>query len=185
MSEIDRIPVNQLPERYDLARSALYKRLEALNIKPERIGNKAYVNADQLRMLDDLHVFVQQGGTNAEFRERHGLGKADDDDLELSTGLSTVQPGLVQLITTIASEVAARFQSQTTSTDPFEYLKVLEQAHQNGWLLRTSELAYLLDLSPTLIQQYGESFSEAGFVFTRAGYRSGGEIAWQVSKRLK
>lgn len=183
MSEIDRIPVNQLPERYDLARSALYKRLEALNIKPERIGNKAYVNAEQLRLLDDLHRFVQQGGTNAEFRERHGLGKAEDD-LELSTGLSTVQPGLVQLITTIASEVAARLQPQAPA-DPFEYLKVLEQAYQNGWLLRTSELAYLLDLSPTLIQQYGESFSEAGFVFTRAGYRAGGEIAWKVAKRLK
>lgn len=184
MSEIDRIPVNQLPERYALARSALYKRLEALNIKPERIGNKAYINADQLRLLDDLHMFVQQGGTNAEFRERHGLGKAEDDDFELSTGLSTVQPSLVHLITTIASEVAARLQPQATA-DPFEYLKVLEQAYQNGWLLRTSELAYLLDLSPTLIQQYGESFSEAGFVFTRAGYRSGGDIAWRISKRLK
>jgi hypothetical protein len=40
----------------------------------------------------------------------------------------------------------------------------------------------LLKLDPAEINRYGQTFSEAGFVFNRAGYRAGGEAAWIVSK---
>lgn len=65
---------------------------------------------------------------------------------------------------------------------PLAYLRDLEEAHQNGWLLSTSELAKLLGLSPKTIAGYGQEFSDAGFVFTRAGTRKGGEIAWSIEK---
>jgi hypothetical protein len=183
--EIDRLPVNQLTERYALARSAVYTRLDALGIKPERIGNKAYVNAEQLKLLDDLHEFINSGGTTAEFQERRGIPRAKDLPTEQSSGLSTIQPDFARLVAAIASEIASRFQSSTPDLDPFAYFEVLERAHKNGWLLSTSEVADLLDLLPSDIRQYGDSFSEAGFVFTRAGYRAGGEVAWRVSKTVK
>lgn len=65
---------------------------------------------------------------------------------------------------------------------PLAYLRDLEEAYQNGWLLSTSELAKLLGLSPKTIAGYGQEFSDAGFVFTRAGTRKGGEIAWSIEK---
>lgn len=186
---LDRLPVSQLPDRYNLARSAVYKRLEALGIKPERIGNKAYVNAQQIELLDDLHRFINRGGTTAEFLEMRGMSSSKDSppqpSTEQSSGLSTVTPDFIQLVTSIAAEVAARFQPAPAEADPLAYLETLERAAQNGWLLRTSEVAYLLDLPSSELQRYGDRFSEAGFVFTAAGYRSGGEVAWRVSKVVK
>lgn len=180
--EIDRLPVSQLPDRYKLARSAVYTRLDALGIKPERIGNKSYVSARQLRLLDELHQFIQQGGTTAEFLELKGISRAEEDEPDLSSGLSTVQPDIIRLISTIAAEIAAKFQPALPDPDPLAYFEVLERAAQNGWLLRTSEVARLLELRTEDIQLYGDRFSEAGFVFTKAGYRSRGEVAWRVSK---
>lgn len=181
-SEIDRLPVSQLPERYGLVRSAIYTRLDALGIKPERVGNKSYVNAQQLQLLDEFHQFIQMGGTTAEFLERKGLSKPEEEVSSLSSGLSTVQPDILKLISTIAAEIAARFQPPPPDPDPLAYFEVLERAAQNGWLLRTSEVARLLELRMEDIQMYGDRFSEAGFIFTRAGYRSRGEVAWRVSK---
>ena len=62
------------------------------------------------------------------------------------------------------------------------YLRELEEAYSQGWLLSTSELADLLELTPRTIAEYGDEFSDAGFTFTRAGKRKGGEIAWRVDK---
>ncbi len=183
--EIDRLPVNQLSERYNLARSAVYTRMEALGIKPTRIGNKSHVNAEQLKQLDELHEFINSGGTTAEFQERRGISKPKDGFAEQSSGLSVVQPDFAKLIAAIVAEVASRFQSSASEPDPYAYYEVLERAYQNGWLLSTSEIADLLDLLPSDIRHYGDSFSEAGFVFTKAGYRAGGEVAWRVSKLVK
>ncbi|XPM59892.2 MAG: hypothetical protein EDM05_022000 [Leptolyngbya sp. IPPAS B-1204] len=180
--QVDRIPVNQLMERYRLARSAVYKRIEDLGIKTEKIGNKAYVNAEQLRLLDELHQFIKSGGTMPEFLDSRGLTRAKELSSDLSSGLSTGQSDLVQVVTAIAAQVVSRFQPAAPPPDRLDYFEKLERAARNGWLLRTSEIADLLDLSPSEILLYGDSFREAGFVFTQAGYRAGGEIAWRVSK---
>lgn len=182
--EIDRLPVNQLPDRYRLARSAVYTRIDALGIRPEKIGNRSYVNAEQLRLLDELHQFIQSGGTTAEFLESRGMRKAEESS-ELSSGLSAIPNDIFRLVTTITAEVVSRIQPPAPEPNPLAYFEALEQAAQNGWLLRTSEIADLLDLPPSDIRAYGDRFSEAGFTFTNAGYRTRGEIAWRVSKALK
>lgn len=43
----------------------------------------------------------------------------------------------------------------------------------------------LLKVSPWTVRGYGERFSDAGFVFTRAGTRKRGEVAWEIGKRQK
>lgn len=65
---------------------------------------------------------------------------------------------------------------------PLAYLRDIEEAYQNGWLLSTSELAKLLGLSSKTITSYGHEFRDAGFIFARAGTRRGGEIAWSIEK---
>ncbi|MFQ3618449.1 MAG: hypothetical protein SNJ57_16505 [Cyanobacteriota bacterium] len=180
--EIDRIPVNQLMQRYDLVKSAVYKRLNDLGIVPQKVGNKSYVNAEQLRLLDELHQFIKSGGTMPEFLESRGIQPAQDSSSGDSSELSTIQPDVIDLVSAIAAQFANRLQPAPPEPDPLAYYQKLEDAARNGWLLRTSEIADLLDLSISEMQYYGDRFSEAGFTFTKLGYRSGGETAWKVSK---
>lgn len=181
--EIDRFPVKDLPSRYNnLARSAVYKRLEALDIKAYKVGNKGFITGAQLRQLDALHEFIQQGGNTAEFLERQGLpdnrGGGTGAFSDVSAGLSTGPSDIMQVMAAIAAQMGPR----TPERDRFAYFKTLEEAAKGGWLLRTSELADLLDLPESEIRYYGDRFTDAGFVFTKAGYRSRGEVAWKVSK---
>lgn len=62
-----RIRVKNLSARYALGKTTVYNRIKALGIKPERIGNRSYVNESQLASLDSLHEFIQRDGTTAEF----------------------------------------------------------------------------------------------------------------------
>ncbi|NJL85885.1 MAG: hypothetical protein HC886_07755 [Leptolyngbyaceae cyanobacterium SM1_1_3] len=181
--EIDRLPVNELPRRYSLARSAVYKRIKDLGIEPVKVGNRAYVTAPQIRLLDQVHEFIRTGGTMAEFLEMRGIQTADDDYFDSSSGLSTIQPNdIIDLVSKIAAEMAARLQP-SQNVNPLDYYQVLEQASACGWKLKTSEVAALLGMKDSEVTQHGDRFSEAGFVFTRSGRRSGGEAAWRVSKR--
>lgn len=180
--ELDRLPVSNLSQRYSLVRSAVYTRMEALKIKPERVGNRAYVNAAQVRLLDEFHQFIGSGGTTAEFLEMRGLQEAQPT--EVSGGLSAGQPDIGRLISSIVSEVVNRIQP-APEPSPLGYFEDLEKAARGGWELSTSELAYLLDLTLDEIQRYGDRFQDAGFVFTKVGYRGRGEAAWRVTKRIQ
>jgi hypothetical protein len=175
--EIDRIQISQLMARYDIVRSAVNTRIKALSITPTRVGNKSFIDAAQLRQLDDLHLHIQGGGTTAEFLEMRGQ-KRKKEPPEESTGLTTGQSDLLGLF----NRMLPWFQPAAPEPDPLDYYEKLEKACRNGWELKTSEIADLLDIPPSEIKQYGDRFQEAGFVFTRIGYRSG-ELAWKVSKR--
>src|SRR4028119_1816669 len=80
--QLDSFPVSELQHRYNIVRSAVYTRLEALNIKPEKQGGRAYVNGEQLKLLDALDDHIEKGGTTAEFVE----SRADSGQLHLSSG---------------------------------------------------------------------------------------------------
>ena len=187
---VDRIPVSQLIDRYNLARSAVYKRMADLGIEREKVGNRAYVSAAQVALMDELHRFIGVGGNIAEFIARKGLNKPEKKAKKessgqssgQSSGLALDQSDLVKLISAIAAEMSTNLPALASSSDPLAYYESLEKAASNGWKLRTSELASLLKLTPKEINSYGQTFYEAGFVFNRAGFRSGGETAWRVSK---
>lgn len=177
--EIDRIPISQLPSRYGIARSNLYTRLKDLRIEPEKMGKKAFVSAEQLHLLDALHDRIQQGGTTGEFLK--GLDRPQNHSaLVPAPGEPSiiVQPNaLVAVVETIIKRLLPNTGSRLS------YLRELEEACGNGWLLSTSEVADLLGLSPKTIAGYGEEFEDGGFVFSRAGIRKGGEIAWAIDKQ--
>ena len=109
--------------------------------------------------------------------------------LDLSSGqvgqftVTEQHSALAGLIEAIASRLMPMIASQLKpAPDPLASLRGLEEAYRNQWLLSTSELAQLLKLSPATVRGYGEQFSDAGFVFTRAGTRKRGEVAWKISK---
>lgn len=191
--EIDRFPVSNLEGRYSLARSAVYKRMEQLGIGPQRVGKRAYITGQQLALMDDLHAFInQQGGSAAEFVEARGLLRSPQGGNSNrppagnsgSSELANFPADMGGLISGIVTEVITRL-GGVPQADPLGYFQILETAVQKGWLLSTSEVAKLLDLSQTEVQGYGDSFFEAGFIFRRSGYRKNGEAAWRVTKRLK
>ncbi|NJL46427.1 MAG: hypothetical protein HC929_01505 [Leptolyngbyaceae cyanobacterium SM2_5_2] len=190
--EIDRFPVSQLEGRYDnLARSAVYKRMEQLGIVPERVGKRSYITAEQLYLMDELHAFIKQGGSAAEFVEARGLrqkprsnGSANQGVNSPSSALANNPGDLGGFISAIVSEVVTRI-GGIPQPDPLQYFDRLESAARNGWLLSTSEIAGLFDLPPRDIERQGDSFFEAGFIFSRSGYRKNGEVAWRVTKRSR
>jgi hypothetical protein len=184
--EIDRYPVSQLQDRYSLARSAVYKRMQDLRIVPEKVGQRSYITAPQLQLLDELHLFVNQGGSAAEFIEARGLrqrpGNSGNGQSGSGSDLAITPNDFGGMIGALAELMGRMGFGQP---DPLKYFETLENAARNGWLPSTSELAELIDLSPREIESYGDRFSEAGFIFSRSGYRKNGEIAWKVTKRLK
>jgi hypothetical protein len=178
-----------LPSRYGIARSNLYTRLKDLGIEPEKMGKKAYVNAEQLQLLDALHEHIQKGGTTGEFlkslngdsqRERY----ADRTQLNQTLAASPNEQNIVfqpHALVAVVEAIVKRL--LPNSGNRLSYLRELEEAYERGWLLSTSEVADLLRLSPKTIAGYGQEFSDAGFVFTRAGTRKGGELAWSIDKQ--
>lgn len=171
---IDSLPVSQLPERYGIVRSVVYTRLSDLHIKPEKRGNKSYVNADDLALLDALHQFIQQGGTTAEFLDQQGLNQPPAEPDTHLVYAPTPAPDSTGLTLMLMEAMAQRM---APPPDPLANLKALEDAYQHHWHLSTSQLAALLGrktLSGQQIQRYG-------FMFTRVG-RNGAESAWAVEK---
>ncbi|MFQ4134876.1 hypothetical protein PGN35_001010 [Nodosilinea sp. PGN35] len=184
--EIDRYPVSQLQDRYSLARSAVYKRMQDLKVVPQKVGQRSYITAQQLQLMDELHRFIHQGGSAAEFIEARGLRQRSGNNGSGQTGGGsdlTIAPHDFGGMLGALAELMGRM--GFGQPDPVQYFETLENAARNGWLFSTSELAGLLDLSPKEMESYGDRFSEAGFIFSRSGYRKNGEIAWKVTKRLK
>lgn len=183
--EVERVPLSQLPSRYSIARSAVYTRLKDLQISPSKDSKKAYVNAEQLQLLDALHEHIQKGGTTGEFLKQQDKLRTGQSRTEESLVLLQDNPGQISLtgagaLVTLVETIVKRLLPKSGSR--LSYLRELEEAYENGWLLSTSEVADLLGLSPPTVASYGREFADAGFVFTRAGTRKRGEIAWAIDK---
>jgi len=181
---LDSLPVASLPARYSISRSVLYDRIRALNVKPEKRGSKAYVNAHQLELLDSLHAFLNNGGSTVDFLASTGLSAEQSDEDGLQSGGQLVameQVGAIfsetaKLNALLVEAIASRI-SAPPPIAPLANLEALEKAAQNGWLLSTSQLAPLLGLK-TLS---GKELQRYGFTFKRVG-RNGAESAWVIAK---
>jgi DNA-binding Lrp family transcriptional regulator len=180
--EIDHLPLSQLASRYNITRPALNKRLKALQIEPSKEGQEAYVSAQQLQQLDELHEHIQRGGTAHEFLKLRKEAASSSALVYDAPGqiLPTQAGTWVAAIEAVVETVVKRLMPARGSR--LSYLRELEEACEKGWLLSTSEVADLLGLSPKTITNYGQEFEDAGFVFTRAGTRKRGEIAWAIDK---
>jgi len=184
---LDSLPVASLQQRYGISRSVLYERINALQISSEKRGNKAYVNAEQIELLDNLHAFLQNGGSTADFLASAGLSTllSGDDQLATQSALFDAKAMAALVVAILQERGVANAQQITPSpvaspvaiTFPLANLEALERATTNGWLLSTSQLAPLLGLK-TLT---GKALTRYGFTCQRVG-KNGNESAWSVSK---
>lgn len=112
--EIDPFPVAALQDRYNLGKQAVYNRIDALDIKTFKQGNKSYITASDVELLDQLHNHISTGGKMDDFKSpKAELVSSPVDTLDTSSRLvdrldtSTGQPDLalgevVQLVEAIA-----------------------------------------------------------------------------------
>ncbi|MGK7880506.1 MAG: hypothetical protein AB4060_10460, partial [Crocosphaera sp.] len=111
--------------------------------------------------------------SNSEVEPSHSVSVQNQSEPTI-----TLQP---TALISVVEAVVKRFIPASSSR--LTYLRELESAYQNGWLLSTSEVANLLGLAQKTITSYGQEFNDAGFVFTRVGMRKRGEIAWAIDKQ--
>lgn len=181
-SNLDRLPVAQLTSRYDIGRTSLYKRLSDLNIKPHTIGSKAYVDADQLSLLDKLHDHLKAGHQTAEFLEVVELftKHSAEQSIEQYTEQSVLDVSNSPLSLSADHSFLNIFSDLATALTPHSVnnisarLHLLQDACDHGWLLPTSELSQALQLNPKTLGHH-KVYQRYGFTFTKMG-RSGGSL---------
>ncbi len=184
---IDRFPVSELRDRFNIGRTALYERMNTLSIKPVKQGTKSYVSGEQLQQMDALDLHIKSGGGLADFAQpvQQTSGEQTEQlSLPVAQSISPAQSSaMVSVIEGIVQSLFTRLAPQPAQVGMrLAHLRELEEAYEKKWILSTSELADLLGLSATTVRGYGDQFEEAGFVFERSGTRSRGEVAWRVGK---
>lgn len=189
-TELDSFPVADLADRYQVARSNIYKRLEGLSIKPEKIGNKSVINGDQLVVMDELDQHLKADGTIASFNNPTGQAKESHETAGHSNGNGAIAKPKAsdQLVTAHQllavleriSEVIAAPPQLPPAAPPahgLDTLRRIQEAYERQWKLSTSQLAPLLGMKGLS----GAEVKRFGFVFTRVG-KNGNESAWSISK---
>lgn len=188
-TELDSFPVPSLVDRYGLKGiSNIYNRLTKLEIKPEKIAGKSYLNGEQLALMDALDQHLKSGGGFADFGiPTAPIGNSQDSYRNLEqSAIAKPKPSeqlvtahqLLQVLETISQAIAAPPQlPPVPSAHPLENIRRIQEAHDRQWKLSTSQVALLLGLKSVS----GSEIKRYGFVFTRSG-KNGSESAWSISK---
>jgi len=170
--EIDSFPVAELPHRYGIGRSVVYKRLHGLGIHPQQQGRRSYVDGNQLKLLDDLDEHIRRDGTIASF-------------VEQQAEIEPVQPEpsgeIAPTISAIERLAAAFSPTETGRTDPLEAHDQLYKAAERDYRLDAAELGEILGVTAGAISRRGTEFRAKGFRVTYAG-REGRRKLYRIAR---
>ena len=172
-------PVAELTDRYQIVRSQVYARINALkglnpDLAPFKIGVKAYVNQAVLGCLDAMHRLITDEGLITEEAAAHVAAQIQ----------TSITPDTQQTVSAIqknelSGDEAPHLRSirEATESEPFGRYQWLDRVAERGWLLPSSELATLLGCNsvPT------KDFERFGYRFTKSG-KSGSENTWKTEK---
>jgi hypothetical protein len=178
-TELFDFPIKELPERYSLARSAVYVRMKRLNITPHTQGNRSYINASELDLLDDLHDFLCEDSTRTIDDFLRGLSAFELTPQALPSTQKLTRRQTGHLSGQSLKEV--QYQPENHAAQLRERFELLERAANRGWLLSTSDLALLIGLEPASVVRH-EQLSRWGFTFVKCAERTGREINWAVKR---
>lgn len=165
---VDSIPVSTLPDRYEIGRSALYNRINALGISVERRGKLSHVSASQLDQLDQLDTRLKAGEAMPTTIDDKSPGHLSTE--HTLNKLTTTSPSTDSALLTIASMLQA---SINESRDLMRNYRALQSAADNGWLLPTNKVRELVGVKP-----HGNEYDRLGFRFVRCDRRA----EWRVIK---
>ena len=170
MNEINKFPVKDLPNRYNVGRTALYARFTAALITPEKDGTRSYISGEELEELDRLDSHIKTGGKLEDFQPTNNQSLVVSQESAVN-GTPTADNfnETLQLI----EAIARHFQQQRK---PLQHYAELERAIASSWLLSTAEVRSLISTKP-----HGERFQHGSFIFVRTG-KIGAQAAWKVLK---
>ena len=168
-TEVFDYPIRELPERYGIARSAIYVRMKRLNITPHTQGNRSYINASQLELLDKLHDFLAEdsGRTIDDFLRSLNAVEVKQPAFSSTGQLAPRQTGHLQG----QSFPELQYQLEGHATQLRERFELLDRAATRGWLLSTSDVALLIGLEPGSLVRHQE-LSRWGFTFVKCVERT-------------
>lgn len=180
-------PVSELMDRYELVKSQVYARINALkSIKPDlspfKVGVKSYVNQAVLGCLDEMHRLISEdeltteqaaeqvaGATETSIAPNNQQTLSAEHQTELSGGaISPLDEPEKASIAAIRKALQGK---------PFARYEMLDLVAEKGWQIPTDELAVLLELQALS----GSQFERYGFRFTRVG-KVGSQSSWKVDK---
>lgn len=184
MTEIhELLSVSVLQDRYGVARSQVYNRLKVLQIEAEKRGNKAYVNARQIALLDQIHQMVSINGMNLEDAAAQLVGGIEHTEQPtlIPQNRATLQAddpqqGFMQALIRSIWAIAQR--QADPVADPLHRYRQLEEIAHKDWLLSTSDLVAILGVKPRA------EMEREGYRFLRAG-KNGSETALESGEALK
>lgn len=180
-TQIDLLPVSSLPDRYRIGKPAVYGRMEKLGITPQKIGRLAYITADELKKLDNLHDHLQSGRSFNEFIEQNGISSNGHSLASLSS-MNNLPMAMMETMPALIGAILERVQPPAP-IDPLARLRGLQEAYEQGWHLTSKELAGVLGCAPQTITRHSQ-IERGGFLINRVG-KQAGEITWQVNKPSK
>jgi hypothetical protein len=172
MNEINKLPVKDLPSRYNIRRTALYTRFTAANITPEKDGTRSYISKEELEELDRLDAHIRTGGKLEEFKPT--LQQNNETIVHLTPAVD--RPDNFTESLQLVEAIARHFQQQR---EPLQHYTALERAIANSWLLSTAEVRSLIGVKPS-----GDRFQHGSFVFVKSG-KIGAQSAWRVAKIIE
>ncbi len=170
--EIDSIPLSSLADRYKVGRTAMYDRLKALGIEPEKRGRLAYISGVQLHQMDELDTRLKAGELMPKPTAEHDRQTSLEYSPNLSTKHSPDSTALAPSTDSALLTIASMLQSLKEPTDPMANYRALQSAVDNGWLLPTSKVRELVGVKP-----HGAEFDRLGFRFIRSARRT----EWKVT----
>lgn len=192
-SEIDRFPVKELPNRYNINRSVLYTRLEKLNIKTIKEKNKSFIDGESLKLLDDLNDHLKNGGKTNDFLDQTNkqtdktdkqtkpynnkdlttdTNQTDKADRQSRQSEQLILPGTFQDVINATLDLA---ESRKTGLND---LRDLQEIADQQWFLPTGRLASIIGKSRSYFTGKNE-IHYCGFKFEKIG-KQGQEMLWQV-----
>lgn len=175
---IDRFPVSSLIHRYNIGRTTLYERINALNLQPQKEGNRAFFSPEQVALLDALNQHIEGGGNTPEFVR---AVRSEQSTMQLSApSTPNIHPEQVEqqseqllLLQAIATHLITA-SPPPPPPDPLRLHRQLEEIAMRGWIVTTAQLKSVLGYAPTPGERYGFSFTKVG--------RQGAAMGWQIQK---
>jgi hypothetical protein len=178
-AELIDYPIKELPQRYSIARSAVYVRMKRLNITPHTQGNRSYISASQLELLDDLHDFLVEDSSRTIDEFLRWLSAVELSESRFSSTGQLIRQQTGHIIR--QPERGVEYSQGSNAAQLRERFEFLERASTRGWLLSTSDLAQLIGLEPTTVVKH-EQLSRWGFTFVKCSERTGREVNWTVKR---
>lgn len=165
--------VSDLCARYSIARQSLYPRLNACGVSGEKRSHRTFFSPADVFRLDACHHYLGLGyGLKEVAMASVGDDSSDPVEVPAVRSVSSPSDSLAVLGDVIAEAIGRR------ESSPLDVYRQLAEAADQSFVLTTSVLASILNLSHSTLHGWNRHEERLGFVFRRSG-----QGRWVVSRQ--